>query len=72
MESLLQDILIGIGAAGGTMGIIKYFKSSKPEVPPPKPNHDGIPLIEIDGKLVPHPTVVARRQKRLEQLNSGR
>lgn len=72
MDQTLLDVLVGIGAAGGTLGIIKYFKSSKPETPAPKPNHDGIPLIEIDGKLVPHPTVVARRQKRQEQLNSGR
>lgn len=27
------------------------------------PQHDDIPHIEIDGQMVPHPTIVARREK---------
>lgn len=70
MDQTLLDVGLGILAAGGTLGALHWFKPSKSAVPPVKT--DGIPLIEIDGKMVPHPTIVARRQKRQEQLNSGR
>lgn len=73
MDSLLIDALLtGVGVIAFGLGHLVGRKKAIIELvnlePEEDPEFDDIPLIEIDGVLVPHPTIVARRQKR-DRLN---
>lgn len=66
MDSLILDAVIGVGgiaigalAANAARLLNKPAELLAPEVE--RHEHIDIPLIEIDGELVPHPTVLSWR-----------
>ena len=68
MDSYLLDTIIGaLGLGVGAFGVIAAQKIKAVDIPDPlvltkeAEDHSDIPHIEIDGKMVPHPTVMSRR-----------
>lgn len=62
MDFLWEALIAGGGALAVGGSYLAGRKTSKPKAAQIK--MDDIPLIEIDGKLVPHPTIVEQRLKR--------
>lgn len=65
---MIYEISLGLIAASlipaAFWGGYQWAKAEDPLESIDEPNHRDIPHIEIDGKMVPHPTIVARRAKR--------
>lgn len=66
MDSLILDAVFGVsGIAIGAIAANTVQLLNKPaELPAPeveRHEHIDVPLIEIDGELVPHPTVLSWR-----------
>lgn len=66
MDSLILDAVIGLGGiALGALSLqaAKLLKKPAELLAPEAERHEhiDIPLIEIDGEMVPHPTVLAWR-----------
>jgi len=65
MDSLILDAIIGGGGiAIGALSLHAAKLLKKPAVPSAEKHEhiDDVPLIEIDGEMVPHPTVMAWRK----------
>lgn len=65
METLVIEAM-AIGGVALTSGIGWLIWRKATPVPPAIDT--DVPMIEIDGKLVPHPTIIARRRRRAESL----